>query len=136
MSKESAMNLDPRQDDPIIRELLSKIDALQNHAATTHAIQDLVVETSKQSVILEMIQKSLEKAEESFIAGSKAMNQRFEQIEKDRIRPLEEFKSNLEGQMMKAGMQGGAVGASGVGFLVGLYHLFKDYFHVVVPSAK
>lgn len=57
------MSLDPRQDDSTTLALLNKIDALENHAATTHAIQALVVETSKQSVILGMIQKSLDKAE-------------------------------------------------------------------------
>lgn len=118
------------QDDAITTALLNKIDALENHAATTHAIQALVVETSKQSVILEMIQKSLEKAEASFIAGNKAMAERVEKIENYRIRPLEEFKSNLEGQMMKVGVQGGAVGAGGMGVLVGIYHLVKDYLPV------
>jgi hypothetical protein len=124
------------QDDAITTALLNKIDALENHAATTKAIQELVIETNKQSVILQMIQKSLEKAEASFIAGNKAMADRVERIENDRIRPLEEFKSNLEGQMMKIGVKGGAVGAGSVGFMVGLYHLYNNYFHLVIPASK
>lgn len=130
------MSLDPRQDDSTTLALLNKIDALENHADTTHAIQALVVETSKQSVILGMIQKSLDKAESAFIAANLVISERLEKLESERIRPLEEFKSNLEGQMKKIGLQGGAVGAGGMSILVGIYHLVKDYLPVNSLSGK